>query len=124
MKVTKSSINQIPVNLFIDSHSFFVEIICELINTCFSTGIFPQTLKLATVIPLFKSGETASLNNYRPISILPTLSKVFEKCLYNRLLAFVELNSVLTPCQFGFRRNISTVDAVLELTELQYTCLN
>ena len=124
LKITKTSKDQIPVRLFIQHHAQYLEIICDLINLSFSKAVFPRVLKLATIIPIFKKGDSFTLGNYRPISILPTLSKVYEKCLYNRLLSFFTKHSILINNQFGFRRNISTSDAVTQLTEYQYNVLN
>ena len=57
----------------------------HIFNKSLQKGIFPDKLKIAKVIPVFKSGEESCLNNYRPISILPTFSKVLERIMYNRL---------------------------------------
>ena len=76
------------------------------------SGVFPDELKIAKVIPLFKGGKTHMLENYRPISILPLFSKIFEKLIYNRLYSFFEKNNVLYDKQFGFRRQHSTSHAL------------
>ena len=66
--------------------------------------VFPLELKLANVLPLFKSGETMLFNNYRPVSLLCTLSKVFGKIMYSRLLDFLDYHKILIGNQFGFRK--------------------
>ena len=76
------------------------------------TGTFPDELKIARVIPLFKSGNINLMSNYRPISILPTLSKIFEKLIHERIYQFLDENQVLYNYQFGFRKAHSTVHAV------------
>ena len=76
------------------------------------SGIFPDELKIAKVIPLFKSGKRHDLSNYRPISILPLFSKIFEKLIHVRLTSFFDTNNVLSENQFGFRRKHSTVHAL------------
>ena len=76
------------------------------------TGTFPDELKIASVIPLFKSGNRNLMSNYRPISILPTISKIFEKLIHVRLYQFLDENRVLYNYQFGFRKAHSTVHAV------------
>ena len=76
------------------------------------TGTFPDELKIARVIPLFKSGNRNLMSNYRPISILPTLSKIFEKLIHVRIYQFLDENQVLYNYQFGFRKAHSTVHAV------------
>ena len=76
----------------------------HIINLSFSTGIFPLELKIARVIPLYKSGEKSQFSNYRPVSVLPAMSKIFERLLYQRLLSFVNKHNILYAYQFGFRQ--------------------
>ena len=68
-------------------------------------------------MPIHKSGDTASVNNYRPISILPAFSKVYEKLVYKRLYRFLENNAVLSDEQFGFRSGMSTESAMLTFSQ-------
>ena len=86
-----------------------------IFNSSIHQGIFPQIFKLTKVIPLFKSNSPLSVSNYRPISLLPILSKVFERLMYNRLLSFIGKNNILTPNQFGFQTKKSTELAVNEI---------
>ena len=79
-----------------------------LINESFFTGIFTDKPKIAKVIALHKKGATDDPSNYRPISLLSVFSKIFEKIMHKRLYNFLELNDVLHPLQFGFRRKHST----------------
>ena len=69
--------------------------LAHIINQSFNTGIVPGNLKTVKVIPIFKSGDNTVLNNYRPISILPAISKVLEKLVCNRLVGFLEENDIL-----------------------------
>ena len=92
--------------------SLFSRPLTYLFNSCMATGVFPDELKIAKVIPLFKTGNRNLISNYRPISILPTLSKIFEKLVHKRMYRFLEKNDVLQNCQFGFRQGHSTVHAV------------
>ena len=102
----------------------FSHIIADLINTCFQNGTFPKSLKKAVVLPLFKKDDPEIMSNYRPISILPTLSKVFEKCLKTRLLHYFSRNNLFNKFQFGFQTGVSTQDAILHLTEKIYDNFN
>ena len=77
-----------------------------LINESFLTGIFPDKLKIAKVIAIHKKGATDDPSNYRPISLLSVFSKIFEKNMHKRLYNFLEVNDILQPLQFGFRKNI------------------
>ena len=79
-----------------------------IVNQCLLTGIFPSLLKIAKAKPLFKRGDVSQLNNYRPISFLPTISKVFERIIYSQLYAYFNENNLLTEQQYGFRAQHST----------------
>ena len=87
-----------------------------LINSCFKSGVYPDCLKSAHVVPLFKSGDKNDMNNYRPISMLPIISRLFEKLIYVRMVDFLNKNSYFHPTQFGFRHGMSTEQALLFLT--------
>ena len=94
------------------------DIIKELVNLTFETGIFPNSLKLVKVIPIFKNKVSdQDVNNYRPISILSNIDKIFEKLVASRLNLFLEKFNVLSNRQFGFRKNHSTELALIALTE-------
>ena len=86
-----------------------------VINQSFVTGIVPDNLKIAKIIPVFKSGNNNILNNYRPISIPPTLSKIIEKMVCNRLIMFLEKYNTLYKHQYGFRSEHSTILPILHL---------
>ena len=72
---------------------------------------------MAKVIPIFKKGDPTSVNNYRPISILSPINKIFEKIIYSRLINFVDKNQLLYKYQYGFRKNHSTEHALIELVD-------
>ena len=124
LKLTKQAINNIPVHIFINFHEYYASVICNMINLSFSSGKFPNCLKCAYITLIFKTGERTSCQNYRPISVLPFLSKVFERCIYKRLHSFICKFSILSPLQFGFLRGKSTQAAVTELTECLYNALD
>ena len=84
-------------------------------NHSISLGIFPNKLKLAEVIPVYKKGSADQLNNYRPKSLLPSLSKIFERLLHKRMLFFFKCNNVLVPTQYGFRHKRCTIHPILDL---------
>ena len=71
-------------------------------------GIFPDRMKIARVIPLFKNGDVKEFSNYRPVSILSQFSKILEKVFHNRLMSFINDKHILNNSQFGFRKNMST----------------
>lgn len=79
-----------------------------LFNACIARGIFPDIFKKALVVPIFKAGNPSTFNNYRPISLLPILSKIFEKAVYQQISHYLNSNSILYNKQFGFRKNHSS----------------
>lgn len=86
--------------------------ITAICNSCFNEGVFPDALKRSVVIPIFKTGERDDIANYRPISLLPTLSKIIEKLINKRLKNYLESNNLLSENQYGFRDQKSTTDAI------------
>ncbi|MGL1889690.1 MAG: reverse transcriptase domain-containing protein [Reichenbachiella sp.] len=95
----------------------YIEPLTDLINKSISEGVFPSELKLARVVPIFKSGDSSSINNYRPISILSFFSKVFEKIMYNSISDFMESSDTIYKYQFGFRKKHSTQLAIMSLVD-------
>ena len=77
-------------------------------NLSLATGIFSDTMKIATVIRIYKTGAKDEFNNYRPISLLPQFSKILEKLFDDRLEQFISKNNILTDCQFCFRTGRSS----------------
>lgn len=92
----------------------------DCLNNCINDHIFPSELKLADVIPIFKKGDETDKENYRPISILPSLSKVFEKLLFNQINKFFEDKFNRLLC--GFRAKYSTQYALLNLLHKWQAC--
>ena len=86
-----------------------------ILNKCIHESVFPDELKVAKVIPLFKKGDKQDCSNYRPISILPIISKIFEKIIHTRLLQFFEKNKILHENQFGYQKGKSTTKALIEI---------
>ena len=81
------------------------------------SGTFPDKLKIEQVFPIYKSGKNSVLSNYRPISVLPCLSKILERIMYNRLYNYLNENEILNDKQFGFPAGHSTEHAILELID-------
>ncbi|CAF3428385.1 unnamed protein product [Rotaria socialis] len=90
--------------------------ILKTFNECWAQGTFPNSLKKAVILPILKPNKDPSLStSYRPISLLPTIGKVFEKVIYNRLYSFVERKNLINRFQSGFRRKHSVLDQHLRL---------
>ena len=94
--------------------------LCCFVDNAFRLRIFPRSCKIAKIVPLFKTGKTEELTNYRPISIFTCFSKIFEKLIYSRLISFFQQKSVLLDSQHEFRNGMSTTHAVLHV--LTSTC--
>ena len=90
---------------------FIKKPLANICNTSFSSGIFPEILKIATVKPLHKKGNTGEVQNYRPISLLSVFSKLVEKLMYSILMSFVTKNNILNDIQHGFCEGRSTETA-------------
>lgn len=82
--------------------------LAHILNLSFLQGVFPKRLKNVVVKPLYKKGSKSDPNNYRPIALIPVMSKIFERVMYNRLLSFITKYNILHNNQFGFRKNSST----------------
>ena len=82
----------------------------------FNNGVYPD-LKIVKVIPIHKGGSTQEVNNFRPISLLSIFDKIMEKIMHRKLYYFLEENNILFKKQFRFRKNNSTVYALMEITE-------
>ena len=91
------------------------QILSIIFNQSVAEGCFPTALKTAKVIPIHKGDSVLSAGNYRPISLLPIFSKIFERLIYNRLISFVTENKILSELQFGFQSNKSTEQAVTSI---------
>ena len=94
-----------------------VKPLVHIFNLSLSTGDVPPKLKIAKIAPIHKKDDPHLLKNYRPISILPAISKLLEKCVYDRFYPFLSKFNILSNCQYGFRRNHSTSHAVTDLED-------
>jgi len=104
--------------------NYLIEPLYHLIYKSLETGIFPTQLKIAKVVPIHKGGEKSSPDNYRPISLLPNFSKIFEKVVCIRLTNFLEQHKIISPTQFGFRKGHSTIHSLILLVNNLTRALN
>ena len=119
-KNKKTNINNIPVFVIKKVSPVICPMLAQLFNESIVYGKFPNKLKLGRVIPLHKSGSSTILKNYRPITTLSIFSKIFEKLVHVRMTSFIKENDIIKPNQFGFQKNKSTSDAILEFLENVY----
>ena len=88
-----------------------------IINQCLTTGIFPDKLKIGKIVPVYKKGNHKLIDNYRPISLLPTISRIFETVIYSQLYEYIEHHHIMNDSQYGFRKAHSTVYTATELID-------
>lgn len=112
-----SGYDDVPVKVIKLAMDPLIKPIMHLINASFISGIFPEELKISKVVPVYKKGDETEIQNYRPISILPSISKLFEKAMFLRLTKHLEQYNLLNQEQHGFRKNKSTVTALINFVE-------
>ena len=103
------------VNILKVAKSFVSQPLMEIMNTSILEGTFPKKLKLAKVVPVFKSGEDIEPNNYRPISLLSIFNRIFERLMYKRVKSFFEINGLFYESQYGFREKDSTQHGLIDI---------
>ena len=117
INVNKSSgLDNIPNKLLKMAAEIVPQSLTHIFNKSLCTGIFPNDWKLARVIPIHKNGAKYDLNNYRPISIISAVAKVFERIIHDQFYHYLTNHNLLTKCQSGFRASHSTVTTLLETT--------
>ena len=117
LKNVGAGADSINAKLFKSSYKSILNTLVHFFNRCLESGIFPSVLKIAIVKPIFKSGDKQQTNNYRPISILPFISKVLEKLIHCRIIAHLDKNNIIHENQFGFQQNKATYMPILLLQD-------
>ena len=125
MPSTKATgLDDISINVLKLAAPEIVSSITYICNLSLKTATFPAKWKEAKVTPLHKGGSRHDCSNYRPISVLPILSKILEKHVFTHMYAFLQKHNLLTDSQFGFRKQNSCQTALLALTEKMYKAIN
>ena len=109
--------SSIPLKLLILIPDLIILRLCKIINTSFTTGKFPDAIKIVKVIPFHKGGSMQDINNFRPISLLSIFDKIIEKLMHIKLYQFLEDNDIIYTNQYGFRKHMSTTHALVQITE-------
>ena len=122
MKPKSSNLNTIPPKIIKQISQCISPILSFLINKSISSNIFPKNLKASRVVPIHKGGDPEDVNNYRPISLLPPFSKIFEKFICIQLQHHLLSNNIISDSQYGFQKGISTSDAIT--SQLNYIYSN
>ena len=123
-KINRIDNNYLSHQLFLMHPHFFAEKIAFYINSSFSSCIFPSFLKISEIIPIHKKNSVNASTNYRPISLLPTLSKIIEKIVASQINEYIVNNKLLNSNQFGFDSGNSTETALLTLLNKVYSFIN
>ena len=118
MKPRKSNRSNAPKTIFLKAAAKVISpVLANIFNRCIESGIYPEELKLAEIIPIYKSGSKSAPKNYRPISLLSPFTKILENYLYNELINFLNKHNVLYHLQYGFREGSSTELAITQLID-------
>ena len=118
-KLSKSKatgLDKISCRLLRECSDLIAESLSLIFNRSIIMGIFPNEWKCAKVVPIHKQGKRNCVDNYRPISIIPTVAKVFERLIYDQVFQYITEKKILINCQSGFRGLHSTVTSLLEAT--------
>jgi Reverse transcriptase (RNA-dependent DNA polymerase) len=119
-----SGVDKIKLNTIKYCIDEISEYITEIINLSFSQNKVPKGMKIGKIIPIFKGGSPTDPSNYRPISILPIISKILEKIVQIRLLTFFQLRFQVFAQQYGFIQNSNTITALFDLISKIQTSLD
>lgn len=120
LKKKSCGADNVHPRLLMHTRKVIAPILAHFYNLCIENTEYPDLLKIAKVIPLFKKSledERNEPGNYRPISLLPTLNKIMEKILHSRLVSFIAKNNILYKYQFGFRHSHSTTLALIDVVD-------
>ena len=112
---TSSGVDCISNKLIKYVKNVIMEPLTVIINQMLNVGIFPDSLKISKVIPIYKKGDNTIFSNYRPISLLPSISKIFEKIILEQITTYLDTNNLIHKHQCGFRKNHSTEYAALHI---------
>ena len=113
--------DEIPVRFLKMCIQMIAPILCHIINVCIATKIVPSRWKTAVITPLYKEGDRDSTSNYRPISVLPVISKIMERIVHDQVYDHLRTHGLLSEAQFGFRKYHSTATCILKLLSNIYT---
>ena len=105
---TATGFDNVPISLIKETITSISSPLTHIFNLSTTSGMVPVELKIARVVSLFKPGDKSIFSNYRPISVLPSFSKILEKLVYNGLIDYLSKYKILFDNQFGFRKHRST----------------
>jgi hypothetical protein len=109
--------DDIPMPIIKQARQYLITPLLHVINSSFISGIFPKKLKKSKIKPCFKQGDPKDFSNYRPLALLSSFSKIFERAMHMQLSKFLNDNDLLDKQQYGFRTGRSVVDAGVDFCE-------
>ena len=112
-----TGLDEIPIKLVKECSNELAPILADIINISVLLGTFPNCLKEAAFIPIFKKGANENIDNYRPIALLSVPSKIIEKVVANQIFEFLKINNILSNCLYGFRPGLSTEASIVDLSQ-------
>ena len=107
--------DEISVRMIQISGDALIPPLIIIFNNIITTGIYPTSWKKANIVPIHKKEDKTLVKNYRPISLLPILGKMFEKCIYDSIYGYFEDNNLFTSCQSGFRKGDSCISQLMSI---------
>lgn len=110
-------VDELPTSIFKSCATLLAPVLVFLINLSFEQGEFPENLRRSKISPLFKKNNRKEISNYRPITLVPILSKIFERAMLNRMVSFFEKHNIISKEQNGFQKNKSTTLAAYSLVK-------
>ena len=117
LKIKNGGVDKINAKTLKIISDHIADPLANIINKCIEKSIWPDALKAAEVVPIYKSGKKIVVNNYRPISLISYIAKIFEKVIYERIFDFIYKHKILSDKQFGFIKNKGTRDALSYITK-------
>ena len=113
--------DMISIRMLKVSGDAIIEPLFKIFKNCLKCGIFPDDWKKGNIVPIFKKGDKQNIKNYRPVSLLPICSKIFERIIYDNMLKYFLDNNLITPKQSGFRPGDSCINQLLSITHDIFT---
>ena len=113
--------DMISIRMLKVSGDAIIESLFKIFKNCLKCEIFPDDWKKGNIVPIFKKGDKQNIKNYRPVSLLPICSKIFERIIYDNMLKYFLDNNLITPKQSGFRPGDSCINQLLSITHDIFT---
>ena len=124
LKFKKGGVDNINAKTLKAISHHIADTLAYTFNLCIEMAIWPDALKSAEVIQIYRAGSKNEMTNYRPISLISNIAKVFEKIIHNRIINFISKHNIISKNQFGFIKYIGTKDALNLITKIIYEKLD